>query len=335
VIGSGVVAFTDPEAYQAAINPAQVQLLVTAKGEYRDALTGIELDRLWPQRGRESVPRMANAAVKADRSALFFLASADQSPTHHSGRVVAFGEIVASAAGSTHHLRTEGRCHWSIFSMTRDDLAAAGHALIGRDPIDRSVTRYVRPGLPELSRLLKLHRAAGQLAERSPHILTQPEAAMALKQALVHAMVMCLSKGTPAQIGWGTLRHTAIVARFEELLAASYDRPLHLAEICQAIGVSERTLRVSCMEHMGMGPVRYLCLRRMHLAHRALMLAVPGAVTVTKIATDNGFWELGRFAVGHRALFGEVPSASLRRPPRELAPSKRNSPFAFAVAENA
>ena len=88
---------------------------------------------------------------------------------------------------------------------------------------------------------------------------------------------------------------------------------MYLGEICATIGVSERTLRVCCEEHLGMGPIRYLWLRRIHLARRALMLADPATTTVTQIATDHGFWELGRFAVAYRKLFGESPSASLRR----------------------
>jgi AraC-like DNA-binding protein len=329
-----ITNFTDPEAYQAAINPAQVELLVTTKGQYRAGLAGIELHGLSLQRGHESLPRVANATVRADRSALFFLASAHQPPTHHSGRALAFGEIVASAAGSTHHLRTEGPCHWATFSMTRDDLATAGHALVGRDLIDRSVTRYIRPSLPEISCLLNLHQASIRLAESAPQILAQPETAQALKHALVHAMVMCLGKSTPVSTAWGALRHAAIIARFEEMLAANYNRPLHLAEICAAIGASERTLRVSCMEHLGMGPIRYLWLRRMHLARRALILADATTSTVTRVATENGFWELGRFAVDYRTLFGESPSVSLRRPAEEMRKSK-NSPFAFADSEYA
>jgi transcriptional regulator GlxA family with amidase domain len=35
---------------------------------------------------------------------------------------------------------------------------------------------------------------------------------------------------------------------------------------------------------------------------------------VTQIATDHGFWELGRFSVNYRAIFGEVPSETLHRP---------------------
>jgi AraC-like DNA-binding protein len=106
-------------------------------------------------------------------------------------------------------------------------------------------------------------------------------------------------------------RHYAIVVRFEEFLEANPDRPLYLAEICTAIGVAERTLRVACEEHLGMGPIRYLSSRRMHLVRRALLRADPSMDTVTRIATDHGFWELGRFSVTYRSLFGETPSQTL------------------------
>jgi AraC-like DNA-binding protein len=64
-----------------------------------------------------------------------------------------------------------------------------------------------------------------------------------------------------------------------------------------------------------MGPKRYLLPRRMHLARRALRQAAPAAPSVTDIATRFGFWQLGRFAVEYQSLFGESPSATLRRLP--------------------
>jgi AraC-like DNA-binding protein len=67
--------------------------------------------------------------------------------------------------------------------------------------------------------------------------------------------------------------------------------------------------------HLGMGPIRYLTLRRMHLVRQALLRADASKATVTRIVTDHGFWELGSFSVAYRALFGESPSETLRRPP--------------------
>jgi AraC-like DNA-binding protein len=103
--------------------------------------------------------------------------------------------------------------------------------------------------------------------------------------------------------------------RLEEVLEANPDRTLYVAELCAATRTSDRTLRICCQEHLGMSPMRYLWLRRMHLARRALRMADPAAATVTDIATNYGFWEFGRFSVAFRSLFGETPSASLLRPP--------------------
>jgi AraC-like DNA-binding protein len=53
----------------------------------------------------------------------------------------------------------------------------------------------------------------------------------------------------------------------------------------------------------------------MHLVRRSLLQADHSIETVTRIATDHGFWELGRLAAAYRALFDEPPSATLRRRP--------------------
>jgi AraC family ethanolamine operon transcriptional activator len=53
----------------------------------------------------------------------------------------------------------------------------------------------------------------------------------------------------------------------------------------------------------------------MHLVHRALLLATPGTATVTQTAMDHGLWELSRFSAQYKVLFGELPSATLRRQP--------------------
>jgi AraC-like DNA-binding protein len=116
-------------------------------------------------------------------------------------------------------------------------------------------------------------------------------------------------------MGTSGRQHKRIIARFEEFLAENMLQPVYLAEICAATGASERTLRECCQEHLGMGPVHYLWLRRMHLVHRALLLATPETATVTQTAMDHGLWELSRFSAQYKVLFGELPSATLRRQP--------------------
>jgi AraC-like DNA-binding protein len=51
----------------------------------------------------------------------------------------------------------------------------------------------------------------------------------------------------------------------------------------------------------------------MNLARRALRNAHTANTSVTEVAMQLGFWELGRFAVQYKSLFGESPSTTLRR----------------------
>ena len=117
----------------------------------------------------------------------------------------------------------------------------------------------------------------------------------------------------------GAGRRVAIVKKFKEFLEKHPDRPLYLPEICSSIGVAERTLRAACEDHLGMGPIRYLTLRRMHLVRRSLLVADASRTSVTRILTDHGFWELGRFSVAYHAMFGETPSQTLRRRADQIA----------------
>jgi transcriptional regulator GlxA family with amidase domain len=85
-----------------------------------------------------------------------------------------------------------------------------------------------------------------------------------------------------------------------------------MPEISKKIGVSGRMLRSACQQQLGVSPNHYVMLRRMRSARRALLKADPETTRVTDIATEHGFWELGRFAVNYRQVFGESPSATLK-----------------------
>jgi AraC-like DNA-binding protein len=102
--------------------------------------------------------------------------------------------------------------------------------------------------------------------------------------------------------------------RFRRAVEENPDQPVYIPELCGAIGVSDRTLRVCCQEQLGMSPKRYLLLRRMNLARQALRDGSPCTTTVTEIAAQYAFWQFGRFAGEYKSLFGETPSATLRRP---------------------
>ena len=327
---SRIFTFTDPHQYQATLRSGQgVRVCPTTKGDFRAEIIQIDLNRLWMQRVGESLPRILLSAVTKDRAAIEFCIS--QPGFRHHGMDVSSGEIVVMGAEPTHRL-TFAPGHCGAMSLTPTDLAAAGRALAGRELTRPSVTYITRPAPGLREHLVKLYEEAAQLAKTAPDRLAHPEVARSLEEALIHAMIRCLTESTMSEVDSPGRNHLAVISKFEEFLEANCVEPLHLSEICTATGVTERTLRRCCYEHLGMSPVRYLWLRRMNLVRVALMRADPATATVTGIATDHGFWELGRFSVAYRTLFGESPSVSLRRPPddRRIA---RNRPFDFLVSD--
>ena len=307
---SRVLSFTDPFAYQSAFRSVDVELFPTAKGEFRAELTQVSLSKLWVHGAHEDLPRVYIGMVKPHRTAIGFLTRPNQPAMQHCGMAVLPGDIILNDTDLICR-RTESNCDWGSMSLPRDDLNATCNAVTGHE---LPLKQLIRPAPELMSRLLKIHEMVGQLAKTTPDILSLPEVARALEQELILVMIRCLTEGQPSGMTSGGRRHDMIIARFEEFLETHPGQPLYLTEICAAIGVAERTLRVACEEHLGMGPIRYLSLRRMHLARRALLLADPSTATVTRVATDHGFWELGRFSVAYRTLFGETPSESLRRP---------------------
>ena len=305
------LAFTDPFTCQLAIQAADVELLPTTKGNFEAEITQVRMSRLWMQRFHVNLPHVSAVRMTSGRVALGYLTDDHQPAMQHCGMEVAPGYIIVNNFDVVHQ-RFGSDIRYGSMSLTRGELNSGCKALTGREFLGDK--RVIRPSPELLSRLKILHATVGRLAKTTPEILELPEPVRALEQQLVHLMIRCLTDGSPTKITDGFRRHDMIVGRFEEYLEANSDRPLYLTEVCAALGTAERTLRSACEEHLGMGPIRYLTLRRMHLVKRALLRASPATATVTQIVSDHGFWELGRFAVQYKRLFGESPSMTLQRP---------------------
>jgi AraC-like DNA-binding protein len=102
-----------------------------------------------------------------------------------------------------------------------------------------------------------------------------------------------------------------VVARAEQLLRDRAE-PLPIARLSLLVGVSERGLRNAFNAVRGMSPKQCVIHDRLHGVRRKLSDPRAMPATVTDVATEYGFFELGRFAGRYKAAFGETPSATLR-----------------------
>lgn len=103
----------------------------------------------------------------------------------------------------------------------------------------------------------------------------------------------------------------AYLARLDAWIRDALERPLNLADLERAAGVSRERLYRDFHAHFGVSPVAYVRQRRFDHARQRLEHAAPGE-SVSSIAMDCGFQQLGRFSQEYKARFGELPSQTLR-----------------------
>ena len=305
---SGTSIFSDPNDYQAGFRGAKINLIFTGRGNFEARLTWVELPNLHLLHSHENLPRIAYVSLAPERVCVAFPTRFDPL-TVWKGAELQSGDIVFHSQGERAHQRTSGASHWAFISLESEHLARYGKALTGLDLVPPPVGRVLRPPPSTAARLLRLHTKACRLAETKPKIVAHRQVARAIEQDLLHILVNCLTAGPIHNDTVATRRHANIMIRFEELLALHFSRQLPTSEICASIDVSERTLRACCAQFLGMGPSRYLRLRRLNLVRAALRRAGPATVRIAEIASRYGFSGLGVY----RSVFGETPSNTLRQ----------------------
>lgn len=310
------IRIEDPLLCPSAVQGCEIHIFPTKRGELDLTIQQIGLNRLWMSRYELNLPQVNRFAVRPGRKSISFQTQLEGPSIQHCGMDVAPGDIVIDTF-DVQHQRSGANHRYGGMSLSEEDMSATLATVVGADFPAKLATRVVRPRPELMSRLLKMHQTVGELARTTPDALESPELRRGFEQQMSHLMIRCLAEGTGIEITAGRRRHDVIIARLENYLAENPDRAIYLTELCAATGVSERTLRSACEEHLGMAPIRYLTLRRMHLVRRALLRADASKATVTHIVTNYGFWELGRFSVAYRTLFGELPSATLRRPAQD------------------
>jgi AraC-like DNA-binding protein len=315
MLSSAVRCFADPDDFAAAIRQSTVQLTVTGHGQFTGKIIRIDLHRLWMQRFSENLPLIAHSDSQGGRAVISFRTQPGPSLSW-GGAELRPENIIRHRVDGSSYLHSSDATNIGAMSLPLEDTASVGAVIAGCDLTPPPDALVVTPQPAAMAKLQRLHAAAGRLAEVAPEVIAHPEAARGLEQALIDAMIGCLTTSVAAEERSARRRHEHIMRRFHELIEKHLDRPLYVPEICRAIKVSAATLRACCHDYLGMSPKQYLLARRMHLVRRDLCRAAPGATTVTEVALRYGFWQFGRFAGAYQASFGELPSAALGRTPQ-------------------
>jgi AraC-like DNA-binding protein len=198
---------------------------------------------------------------------------------------------------------------WLSIQLSRDSLARSFETFTRRSFAAADGISIFAPAEVDNTVLRSEFINAARTARAVPQFLRDPEVRAGLEKSLLETLFRSL--GYPAVSEH--LNYRSLATRARDYLKAHSSRPVYQADLCAELGIADRSLRRLFVEYFGVSPGRYLRLRRLNQARRALRSAEHPATNVTEVGMRYGFFDLGRFAADYRDLFGELPSSTLRK----------------------
>lgn len=136
-----------------------------------------------------------------------------------------------------------------------------------------------------------------------------------LEQEFLRRLAACVRAGRSRSGGAVSTRSVRIDAarRVEEHLLANLAVPQTVDDLCRVAGTSRRTLEYAFREHFGTSPKSFVKALRLNAARNDLLRSNYGSTLVAEVAAGWGFTHMSQFSSDYRHMFGERPSATLRR----------------------
>ena len=99
-----------------------------------------------------------------------------------------------------------------------------------------------------------------------------------------------------------------------KLIDQQLTKPLSISNLAAQQGTSTRILQYAFQKNIGLTPLQYVLLRKLHAARAELQQSSPNTyVNVSHVAMLYSMTHLGRFSLKYKNLFGELPSNTLKK----------------------
>jgi AraC family ethanolamine operon transcriptional activator len=299
------LTFTEYEAFAEAVRDASMTMRLCSLEEPKWSLQYATVGSLHIQQGFEGGGSIAEGATGSDGWTFYH----QMRPVHANGQIATKDDVFAAPPSGGFCLACQPLHDWiTVFVPT---------SLLFPSTPELEFTSSAKPQLlkppPRVARRFSsLVSRFFSAAEQRPQLLDSPVALDFFQNELLAAtkalFIRCQDSHNRNFVRWYCQTKSTV-----ELAMSHPDQSLSISDLAQQSGVPERTLRTAFQRCYGVAPIEYLRMHRLHRARRLLLASCYDETTVTQIAFELGFWDLGRFAGAYRQLFGERPSETLRK----------------------
>jgi AraC family transcriptional regulator, ethanolamine operon transcriptional activator len=306
--------FNDVDHFGEALSPGGFQLTQLSRGAFQGRLSSWALSPgLVVTRQQTNQSLQVTNDKRPDHFRFVVLLNTPSLPAFARDRPLVANAIFGFDIERPVHLITspggQDQCKIDVSKALFQHYAALAH----RYDLDEAFLRrnMVVPALDRFSPLCAYLRQLFQAG--SDQVWSQtPQSATLLEQDLMPLLIDALPPANQADAP-RPYRRAALVSTAKAYIMTHLDQPMTLADICQAVCSSQRSLQYGFQEMLGMGPMAFVKIQRLHGIRRALLYADPKPETVAHLAHQWGFFSLGHFSRDYKQLFGESPSQTLQR----------------------
>jgi AraC family ethanolamine operon transcriptional activator len=303
--------FSSFEAFFAANLHSDLRGMVLGRRRENWVMTQMVINTLSVQWGRAGSSVVVEGAAKSGGISIF-LPTENTLGVSGNGHRLDGSSLMINQTGDEFCIANDSSRPW--FSVYVPDETLAGTSRDAATPVPL-MHGFLQVPLARIQRFRSVIGQFGEAVHRAATDFESSPAQRSAEQKLVPEIRSLLA--VPQEVepihGRHAIPRRQIVRTSMDFVDQHVGEYLSVEQLATAAGVSERSLRDAFQHCFGLAPVRYLNRRALHQVRRALKAADPSVATVTKVVTEFGVWELGRFARDYRNLFGELPSETLRR----------------------
>jgi AraC-like DNA-binding protein len=223
------------------------------------------------------------------------------------GHLLAFGGSVEVAGASGALLQC------GMLSITSDAFERTATAFGVKSPVlGEGEFRVVR--LVDRARLSRAFDFLSRSVHHQNDVALTRREADAIQRSFLEIAARSLAADSSGRSPFPSARfRSARIARLcEDYARRSRYQNVTLADLCTASGFSERRIRSAFYDCYQMSPTAVMRVTALNAVRRDILDGPHVDGTVSRAASDWGFWHLSRFAAQYRALFGELPSHTLQ-----------------------
>jgi AraC-like DNA-binding protein len=293
------------DAYAEAVREATVNFLKTGPSATIWNVDWYLLDRMVIQYGMDGGAHVVHGITRPDATIMLLQNKRVSGDIFFDGHKVAFTDTVVIGPGRHFTFVSLGNTSWfslSIPTPVRETLLA--FPLPASDKGLFSLPEATAEHLVEVTNSARGALSRGQACDRA-----------AIERTLADALAGAFQHPATTARDFGKRRLSIGETMTEalEYIRAKGSDPITVGDLARDLDVSERTLLRAFREYLQLSPKQYLKYRQLNIARRALRQCAQPGQQVTKILSENGISEFGRFAAEYKRLFAELPSETLLR----------------------